>query len=258
MMESLGEFWWDFCNQIVPNAHVQSALWSQFQHQVLLRMQGWTAVPIVGDGIPIRNPPTSTDAHCGNKDPIFWLRKRLPILRISEVCLCGIWTTCPHPALLLCQTMSLLTFEFVQQGSHPHILQARWFANNWGKFPRISSELKSTNNEWVECKGSHSNLYQYHANFCDAAKYPNQTLKYWFLEWSEFWIWVNIFSQIAEKYVSISTLAQTSSSFETLKKSAIVGSSTKRLRDPDIPYKNHASLYIVNHESVAKPPSDLK
>lgn len=25
MMESLGEFWWNFFNQIVPNAHVQSA-----------------------------------------------------------------------------------------------------------------------------------------------------------------------------------------------------------------------------------------
>lgn len=114
----------------------------------------------------------------------FW---GLPILR----CVCvGYGQHVPHPALLLCQTMSLLTFEFVQQGSHPHILQAQWFANNRGKFPRISSKLKSTNN------GSHSNLYQYHANICDAAKYPNQTLKYRFLEWSEFWIWVNIFSRL--------------------------------------------------------------
>lgn len=41
MMESLGEFWWDFFNQIVPNAQVQSASWSQFQHQVLFKMQGF-------------------------------------------------------------------------------------------------------------------------------------------------------------------------------------------------------------------------
>ena len=64
----------------------------------------------------------------------------LPILHVSVR---AIWTTCPHPALLLRQTMSLLTFELVQEGSHPDVVQAQWFANNWGKFPRISSQLSN-------------------------------------------------------------------------------------------------------------------
>ena len=67
----------------------------------------WTAVPIVGDGIPIRNPPISTDPHCGNKGPYILTTEEaltgtpfhIGLLGIadSEVCLCGIWTTCPPP-----------------------------------------------------------------------------------------------------------------------------------------------------------------
>ena len=44
----------NFFNQIIPNAHVQSALWSQFQHQVLLRIRAFLNRSFKGQlGVPL-------------------------------------------------------------------------------------------------------------------------------------------------------------------------------------------------------------